>query len=78
MSNILEVNDPESATLLAQHRNPSAVHTNLQPGQCACAGTIVMARPVSSGDICAVCGGMTVRTGTCTTCTECGTTGGCG
>lgn len=35
-------------------------------------------RPVHSGNSCHDCGGMMVRTGTCETCTECGTTGGCG
>ena len=73
-----EVNDPESASLLAQHRQPNGVHTNLQPAQCTCGGTVVMARPFSSGNICPACGGIMVQTGTCTTCTECGTTGGCG
>lgn len=32
----------------------------------------------SSGNSCFACGGMTVRTGTCETCTSCGTSGGCG
>lgn len=32
----------------------------------------------SSGDLCSACGGMTIRTGTCLTCVECGTSsGGC-
>lgn len=41
---------------------------------------IVVGRPVGQGDdsICPACGGMTVRTGTCHTCTECGSTTGCG
>lgn len=30
------------------------------------------------GPTCADCGGLTQRTGTCYTCVECGTTGGCG
>lgn len=30
------------------------------------------------GGVCFKCGGFTVRTGSCTTCTSCGTSGGCG
>lgn len=40
--------------------------------------TAVVARPQHSGNSCMDCGGMMVRTGTCETCTECGSTGGCG
>lgn len=40
--------------------------------------TKVKAVPVSSGNSCFACGGMTVRTGSCETCTTCGTSGGCG
>lgn len=37
------------------------------------------AAPVPSGDLCPACGGLMVRTGTCTTCSSCGTSsGGCG
>lgn len=32
----------------------------------------------ADGSLCRDCGGMTVQTGACRTCTECGTTGGCG
>lgn len=31
-----------------------------------------------AGDVCRVCGGMMIRTGTCMTCTQCGETTGCG
>lgn len=64
------------------------VHTNLQADMCACkgtgsAGTVVHSAPkpqvsTPDGGICFNCGGMTVRTGSCTTCTSCGTSGGCG
>lgn len=62
---------------------PNFVHTNLQAFMCACKEAVasVQPRPQTSapdGGICFACGGITVRTGTCTTCTECGTSGGCG
>lgn len=35
--------------------------------------------PVASGNLCRLCGGFLVRTGTCETCQSCGnSTGGCG
>lgn len=78
--------DAETETLLRQHKNLDAVHTDLQPASCVCAtasapiglGTVVTRPPQSSGNACFACGGITVQTGSCTTCTECGTTGGCG
>lgn len=37
------------------------------------------AAPVPSGDLCPKCGGLMVRTGTCSTCSSCGeSSGGCG
>lgn len=39
---------------------------------------IVIDRPPMTGNACSECGGMMCRTGSCETCTECGTTGGCG
>lgn len=39
---------------------------------------IIVDRPPTSGNACYECGGIMQRTGTCETCTECGTTGGCG
>lgn len=59
----------------------SFVHTNLVSTECDCfrvPAQVVAAPPRSSGNSCFVCGGITVQTGTCTTCTSCGTTGGCG
>lgn len=34
--------------------------------------------PRADGGVCRDCGGMTVPTGACSTCRECGSTGGCG
>jgi ribonucleoside-diphosphate reductase alpha chain len=34
--------------------------------------------PALSGDLCSTCGSVTVITGTCRTCPQCGTAGGCG
>lgn len=71
--------DSETEELVRRHNlSYDGEHTDLQPGACACRARVVAAVPVSSGDACYVCGGLTVRTGTCTTCTNCGTTGGCG
>jgi hypothetical protein len=70
---------PEVARLAGEHDlRADLVHTNLTAGLCACQA--VVARPPlrDSGGTCASCGGLTVRTGTCETCTECGTQGGCG
>jgi hypothetical protein len=67
------------------------LHTDLDHMLCACRNlsrwpepvVVVSARPplgagLQDGGVCFACGGMTVRTGTCTTCTSCGETGGCG
>lgn len=69
---------PDVERALLEHRlgNPDVVHTNLRAEDCACQR--LMAVPRASGNACGVCGGMMVRTGTCETCTSCGTTGGCG
>lgn len=68
---------------LEQHRlGLPVVHDDYQHALCACASAVVSAPPANpglpDGGICFRCGGMTVRTGTCTTCTGCGETGGCG
>jgi hypothetical protein len=52
-------------------------HVAFHAGLEAAAG-VVVARPTFSGNSCTVCGGMMIRTGTCETCSECATTGGCG
>lgn len=52
-------------------------HTDLDETACVCR-RVVSRPPVTSGNTCATCGGMTVQTGTCHTCIECGTSGGCG
>lgn len=67
------------AAMIPAHnlRNERFVHTNLEARSCACQG-ITFVRPQQTGEMCSSCGGMMVRTGTCTTCTECGNTGGCG
>lgn len=71
---------PSVVGLLADHQHPAATHSDLDAARCSCRhlGTPVAAPPRSTGDICMSCGGMTVRTGTCHTCTSCGTSGGCG
>lgn len=75
---------------LAGHNlTASVLHTNLVLTQCACyehQGLKNGAEPHpqpnravgADGGVCFKCGGMTVRTGTCTTCTSCGESGGCG
>ena len=70
----------EVAYLARQHNLAfPGEHTNLTASLCLCQKTqVVASRPNLTGEVCAVCGGMMVRTGTCTTCTSCGTTGGCG
>lgn len=74
---------PEVRTELALHRGGSEVtHTDFRHEACACA-RLVASRPpaqlgLPDGGVCFRCGGMTVRTGTCTACTTCGETGGCG
>lgn len=72
----------EVQAAFAQHQHLDGfVHTNLAASECECAGVVAKA-PVNEqlpdGGICFSCGSMTVRTGTCTTCTGCGQTGGCG
>lgn len=72
---------PDVAKAMSEHNlSPGITHTDLQVSGCACryGGSVVMTRPQQTGEVCASCGGMAVRTGTCTTCVECGTSGGCG
>lgn len=81
----------DSAAIVRRHNLVEGlVHTDLEPGQCICADAYwsgrgyspgvkgVQMRSSADGGTCHACGGMTVRTGTCTTCTNCGETGGCG
>lgn len=80
--------DPVVRLKVQQHdlSNPHFMHTNLEVGLCVCThpdpnirlGQQVLRPPSMSGSTCIDCGGMMVRTGTCETCTECGSTGGCG
>jgi hypothetical protein len=77
---------PESvlSQLVGHNLSPDITHTNLVADECACAHTKVVAQVVSKppptpdGGICYNCGNMTVRTGSCMTCTACATTTGCG
>lgn len=75
-------NPPAEVHYLARQHNrtdQAFLHTDLDKKHCACRFlAVVSARPQQTGETCRECGGMAVRTGTCTTCTECGTTGGCG
>jgi hypothetical protein len=58
--------------LMRDHRmGTGIVHDNLQSSRCSCKRGMV-------GEVCIECGGVMVRTGTCSTCVECGATGGCG
>lgn len=70
---------PEVQALIDAH-NPTfqGDHTNLQVHQCACATKPKPQLSLPDGGVCPRCGGMTVRTGTCTTCQTCGESGGCG
>lgn len=53
-------------------------HTDLVPGLCVCHKFKVAAPPAHTGNACIDCGGLMVRTGSCETCSQCGSTGGCG
>lgn len=65
---------PSVVALMQRHAlGVGIVHDDLQASTCAC-----RKRAASEGQVCASCGGLMVRTGTCHTCTQCGTTGGCG
>lgn len=84
----------ESAAILRRHNLVEGLaHTDLDPSRCICSDPYWSGRGYSQGvsnavqmrsgfsadgGTCHACGGMTVRTGTCTTCTNCGETGGCG
>jgi hypothetical protein len=60
---------------------PGYTHTDYQALLCRCtepAPKKSYADSLPDGGACHVCGGMMVRTGTCSTCTQCGETGGCG
>jgi hypothetical protein len=55
-------------------------HTNLDIAYCVCKAQVAALKPqagLPDGGICFKCGGMTIRTGTCTACTSCGESGGC-
>lgn len=77
----------DQAELRMHHLEPGFIHTDFSHDHCACrvltASEVTITTPRESmsfpdGGVCHVCGGMMVRTGTCTTCTSCGETGGCG
>lgn len=73
--------DEETQRLIELHNLAwDGEHTDLQPTACECklAISVVDRPPQSSGNACFVCGGITVQSGTCTTCTNCGSQGGCG
>lgn len=78
---------PSAWDALAEHRLlPGYIHNNLEASECSCRLTDRAPKnslpprnaALEDGGICFACGGLTVRTGSCTTCTECGTTSGCG
>ncbi len=82
---VVDVTDPELERLVRLHdlSDPEYVHADYVASQCGCAsraavGSVVKAVPNTTGEVCASCGGMMIRTGTCTTCTQCASTGGCG
>lgn len=69
---------PEVSEMISKHKlTQPVIHDDLDATRCVCR-SVVVARPQSTGNACADCGGMTVQTGTCHTCTSCGTSGGCG
>lgn len=77
----LGVVNEEVKRQIAEHNlTEGFMHTNLVASQCACLTKKVDVRPrvVSDGGVCHHCGGLTVRTGTCHTCQECGASDGCG
>ncbi len=57
--------------------DPAFVHSNLEPTECVChrghGGPIRR----EGMDVCSDCGGLTIPTGSCMTCVECGASGGC-
>lgn len=78
------------AALMRHDLAYKAPHTNLLVTMCACATRVVPISPANDpkndppkntalpdGGTCFKCGGMTVRSGTCTTCMNCGEGGGC-
>jgi hypothetical protein len=57
----------------------AGVPVNPSPARARAAATGPAPLPVPSGDLCPKCGGLMVRTGTCSTCSSCGeSSGGCG
>lgn len=82
MAIVLGFHDPEARTLLSQHRlDDGIVHDNLAASDCSCSQSDHPTPNTSvgaDGGVCFACGGMTQRTGSCTTCTSCGTSSGCG
>lgn len=85
---IVDGTPPDVQAAIAQHNLIEGfAHTNLIANQCLCASyqaptaKRMVERPRPSTDdegLCFNCGGLTRRTGTCHTCTECGSTTGCG
>lgn len=71
----IEITIPEIAEAILHHYDLSQpLHDNLHPGWCSCNRS----RRHDDGNTCSDCGGTMIRTGTCHTCTTCGSTGGCG
>lgn len=83
------------AMLARHDQSFAGEHTDLQSGLCACTRFVGTERPGDAasaasqpqrysavgadGGTCFACGGMTIRTGSCTECTNCFTSsGGCG
>lgn len=75
----MSLSQVELRVLLEPHnlKNETLLHTDVDVRGCACRA-VVARPPQSSGNACHDCGGIMVQTGTCTTCTGCGNTGGCG
>lgn len=69
---------PSVVQLLSTHVLRADVeHDDLDRDSCRCAR---LRQPAGAfdGETCPHCGGMTQRTGSCRTCTTCGSTTGCG
>ncbi len=79
---------PEVMTEVLKHNlslGEDFLHNDYHHDECACRdlSAFIVQKPralatLQDGGVCFACGGLTVRTGTCTTCTQCGETGGCG
>lgn len=79
---------PEIEAQMRLHdlRDPNYVHTNLDVYHCSCrpqvahlsASVPLKVFSADSGEVCFICGGLMLWSGSCKTCGSCGATTGCG